>query len=295
MKLTSVHKGAVGLGALVAVLALAANGFSNPQVNTHHTYRARTTAADYIVEGDVAPGAAPASNPVAIAGFDGTNVQRIATDTNGYVKTLSQAGGGNSAVNVAQVGGNTTAVGNGTTSTGTQRVTLSSDSTGQVALATGANVIGTLTANQSVNTAQINGVTPLMGNGVTGTGSQRVTIASDNTAFNVNAGLNPSATSLNTYSVHLTSNATTTPTSSTAYISSIVIAIQSAGTTSTVTVQDKQGTPLKIVSGFSTASLLSNGNDIYNFQSPVKMVSGIDIVTAGAVAATIDIWINYYQ
>ena len=42
-------------------------------------------------------------------------------------------------------------------------------------------------ANASVNVAQINGVTPLMGNGVTGTGSQRVTIASDNTAFGVNA------------------------------------------------------------------------------------------------------------
>lgn len=40
-----------------------------------------------------------------------------------------------------------------------------------------------LPANQSVNVAQINGVTPLMGNGVTGTGSQRITIASDNTAF----------------------------------------------------------------------------------------------------------------
>jgi hypothetical protein len=46
-----------------------------------------------------------------------------------------------------------------------------------------------LAANQSVNNAQINGVTPLMGNGVTGTGSQRVTIASDNTAFSVNATL----------------------------------------------------------------------------------------------------------
>jgi hypothetical protein len=53
-------------------------------------------------------------------------------------------------------------------------------------------VSGTVTANQggsnwTVNVAQINGVTPLMGNGVTGTGSQRVTIASDNTAFSVNA------------------------------------------------------------------------------------------------------------
>lgn len=47
--------------------------------------------------------------------------------------------------------------------------------------------IGKLTANQSVNVAQVNGVTTLMGNGTTGTGSQRVTIASDNTAFSVNA------------------------------------------------------------------------------------------------------------
>lgn len=44
-----------------------------------------------------------------------------------------------------------------------------------------------LPANQSVNVAQINATTPLMGNGTTGTGSPRVTIASDNTAFSVNA------------------------------------------------------------------------------------------------------------
>lgn len=64
-----------------------------------------------------------------------------------------------------------------------------------------AQVTGTITANAGtgqfnvtctaancpMNEAQINGVTPLMGNGVTGTGSQRVTIASDNTAFSVNA------------------------------------------------------------------------------------------------------------
>lgn len=53
--------------------------------------------------------------------------------------------------------------------------------------------IGTVTtlpalpANQSTNVAQLNAVTPLMGNGVTGTGSLRVTVASDNTAFSVNA------------------------------------------------------------------------------------------------------------
>lgn len=53
-----------------------------------------------------------------------------------------------------------------------------------------------LPANQSVNVSQINGVTPLMGNGVTGTGSQRVTIASDNTAFAVNATLQAGANTI---------------------------------------------------------------------------------------------------
>jgi hypothetical protein len=43
-------------------------------------------------------------------------------------------------------------------------------------------------SNFSSNIAQINGVTPLMGNGVTGTGSLRVTIASDTTS-NSNAFL----------------------------------------------------------------------------------------------------------
>lgn len=40
-----------------------------------------------------------------------------------------------------------------------------------------------LPANQSVNVAQINGVTPLMGAGNTGTGSPRVTTATDNAAI----------------------------------------------------------------------------------------------------------------
>lgn len=53
---------------------------------------------------------------------------------------------------------------------------------------------GSLAANQSVNISQINGATPLMGNGVTGTGSQRVTIASDNTPFPVNATLSAETT-----------------------------------------------------------------------------------------------------
>lgn len=73
-----------------------------------------------------------------------------------------------------------------TTKSASAPVTVASDQTAfpvTATLAANSGVdIGKLTANQSVNVAQINAVTPLMGNGVTGTGSQRVTIASDNTA-----------------------------------------------------------------------------------------------------------------
>ena len=51
------------------------------------------------------------------------------------------------------------------------------------ALPAGSNIIGALTANQSVNVAQINGVTTSMGNGASGTGVQRVTIANDSTGI----------------------------------------------------------------------------------------------------------------
>lgn len=60
-------------------------------------------------------------------------------------------------------------------------------------------ISGTVIANQGTspwvsNISQINGITPLMGNGTTGTGSQRVTIASDNTPFSVNATLSAETT-----------------------------------------------------------------------------------------------------
>lgn len=101
-----------------------------------------------------------------------------------------------------------------------------------------------------------------------------------------------SGTALVTYAARITTNATTTPTSSTAYISTISITTETAGTTSTIIIRDKSGTPLVLVpSAVTTVAAITT----YNFQSPIKMTSGIDIVTAGAVAATVDVWISYYQ
>jgi hypothetical protein len=93
----------------------------------------------------------------------------------------------NQSVNVAQMNGVATTMGAGNSGTGVQRVVIATD---QPALTNKLLVTPdsvALPANQSVNVSQINAVTPLMGNGVTGTGSPRVTIASDNTAFTVNA------------------------------------------------------------------------------------------------------------
>jgi hypothetical protein len=55
-----------------------------------------------------------------------------------------------------------------------------------------------LPANQSVNVAQINGVTPLMGAGATGTGSPRVTTASDSPEIALITSTNTKLDTLNT-------------------------------------------------------------------------------------------------
>jgi hypothetical protein len=85
------------------------------------------------------------------AGTDG-DYQPLITDTNGrlHVKLPN-----NEPINVAQMNGVNVTMGNGTSGTGVQRVTLASDSTGQVALATGSNAIGKLAANSGVDIGDV--------------------------------------------------------------------------------------------------------------------------------------------
>ena len=137
---------------------------------------------------------------------------------------------------------------------------------------------------------------------VVGVMSQLIDSAGNGRGANVNAnneltiidqGLRPAATALNTYSVQITTKTTTTPTASTAYISSISISQSVAGTVETLTIQDKQGTPLVLVSAIALSALTAPV--IYNYQTPVKMVSGIDVITGGTTAGTTNVFINYYQ
>jgi hypothetical protein len=108
---------------------------------------------------------------------------------------------------------------------------------------TGVNPSGSIFAAQ-VDIASVGGVTLLRGNGVTGTGSQRVTIASDNTPFHIIVDTAPSTavTNAGTFAIQcaLCSTAAKQPALGTAGTPSAdVITVQGAAT----------GTPLPTVTG----------------------------------------------
>lgn len=129
----------------------------------------------------------PAIGTAGTASADVLSVQGIASMTalkvDGSAVTQPVSITGNQAVNNAQVSGTAIDVNSGTKSAGTMRVVLATD---QPALTNKLLVTPdsvALPANQSVNISQINGVTPLMGAGNTGTGSPRVTLATDQAAL----------------------------------------------------------------------------------------------------------------
>lgn len=94
-------------------------------------------------------------------------------------------------------------------------------------------VYGNNNTQAYANIATINGVVPLMGNGVTGTGAQRVTVASDNTAFPVNAQLLAATTGGYSFLHIAAGQATTNVKSGAGTLHSIVL--NSAATATNVT------------------------------------------------------------
>jgi len=156
---------------------------------------------------------------------------------------------------------------------------------GQLSDATGANsaiAVGNIAFNGTSfdRIRTIGGVTAGTSTGITASG--------------IVSGLMPVGTVLNTYESLISTSATTTVTAATAYISNIVLSINTGGTTSTITIQDGQGTPQVLINGLSTATA-SLTPTTYSLHTPIKLTSGIKIVTAGAAPATIAVWINYYQ
>jgi len=93
------------------------------------------------------------------------------------------------------------------------------------------------------------------------------------------------------YAAHITTKTTTTPTSSTCYVSSVAICVTAAGTTQTLVIQDK-GTTAKTL--YTAGTAIAVGNTYINFQQPVLMTGGIDIITGGTTAGTQDVFITYW-
>jgi hypothetical protein len=113
------------------------------------------------------------------ANVDASNRLSVTLDNIASSLTLGTITTVSTVTNLSQMNGAAITMGNGVSGTGVQRVTIASDSTGQIALAAGSATIGALTANQSVNNAQIGGNTISTGVGATGNGTQRVVVAND--------------------------------------------------------------------------------------------------------------------
>jgi hypothetical protein len=141
------------------------------------------------------------------------NQSALSLQTDGSVRAAVTAFPDNEPFNIAQMNGVAVTMGAGNTGTGVQRVIEATDSqlsagvgatgdaaatagsTGSVnaklrlattqldAIQTAVQVIDNAISGTGVNVSQINGVTPLMGAGNTGTGSHRVTIATDQAAL----------------------------------------------------------------------------------------------------------------
>lgn len=119
----------------------------------------QATASSLKVEpaGNVASGATDSGNPVKTGAVFNTTQPTV---TNGQ-----------------RVDAQATARGAQIVATGTDTFNV----TVNAALPTGSNTIGALTANQSVNVAQLAGTTTSVGNGASGNGVLRVTLANDST------------------------------------------------------------------------------------------------------------------
>lgn len=120
----------------------------------------------------------------------------LSLDTSGNLRIAGAVTiAANSSVNVAQVAGTATSVGNGTTDAGTTRVTLSSDSTGQVKIAAGSAVIGHVITDTGSTTAVTGNVTVVQ---TTGTNLHVVTDSTSTTAVTQATAANLNATVVGT-------------------------------------------------------------------------------------------------
>jgi hypothetical protein len=167
-----------------------------------------------------------------------------------------------------------------------------------VALSAGAAKVGVVTTDQTTHgttdlvatdQTKINGVAVLTGNGVTGTGAQRLTIASDQTPFLLKTiPLHGCAgnTLDDVTSVNVATGAGTAATAADTCVF-VIYANNTTGTAATLTVQDTSGTPIVYSTTFSVPANSDVTRDFrgHKFLGGVKLIAGtataINVITIG--------------
>lgn len=194
----------------------------------------------------------------------------------------------NSAVNMAQVSGATTDTNSGTKSAGTLRVVIATD---QPALTNKLLVTPdsvALPANQSVNVAQINGVTTTMNNGTAGTGVQRVTIASDSTGQIGPVPLTAGGQTFTTLTLANSTNATNVKASA-GQLYTISGFNMSSATPVWVSLYNNSGTPTcgtSIVAQFLIPGNTTGAGFVYNVEPGMAFATGIAFCATTGIAGT---------
>ena len=211
---------------------------------------------------------ATAASGIAKVGLTDASGNNITSSTNALDVNLKTSNLSNQSVNQTQINGSAVV----TSATGVQKVGIVG--------ATGTTMDAATAGVLDVNVKNWNNVASL----------STASVGSNVVAFEAwRAGTTRLAP--NYSASHITTNTTTTPTAATAYISTIAICVTNAGTTWTLNIQDKGGTP-KII---YTSAAVAIGNTYIQFPAPVLFTSGIDIVTGGTTAGVMDVFITYWQ
>lgn len=137
-----------------------------------------------------------------------------------------------------------------------------------------------------VNIKEINAVTPLMGNGVTGTGSLRVTVASDNTAFSIknqDGSGNALTTNSTTYTAKFALDSNLLGTLGTAFSTAGKVDVKAAD--GDVFVRQATGSNLHMVVDSGTVTTVSTVTAVTSITNQVdtnlKQIGGTNTVTGG--------------
>ncbi len=93
--------------------------------------------------------------------------------------------------------------------------------------------------------------------------------------------------------LQITTSDTTTAIGETRYLTQLVIGCDNAGSSWTLSIQDKS-TPAKVLIPTFTLAVPSDGNPnvLLNFKESILMSGGIDIVTAGT-PGVVSVWLSF--